>query len=127
MLCDAIKQPLLLLRHLVGCTSHKDGGMFGGDSLRSVGACGLAGFSPTSNKARHDGALAGIAFVADLMVKTGRIMATLIPALLKVGAKLTHLRRPTVRRLTFGELTAPKPAPNSLPFDSQSAADAGLR
>jgi hypothetical protein len=121
------KQEKAVIRHLVGCTSHKDSGMFRGDSFRSVGSCGLAGFSPISNKARHHGALAGIAFVADLMIQTGRIMATLIPALLKVGSKLTHFRRPTMRRLTFGKLTASQPAPNSLPFDFEDAADGGLR
>src|SRR5712692_8185764 len=104
---DAVKEPVLLVRHLIGCAGHKDGGMFRRDSLGSIGACGFAGSSPTGNETRHHGAFTGITLLTDLLIQTARIVATLIPALLEVVAKLIHFRRATMRRLPLGELSAP--------------------
>jgi hypothetical protein len=71
------------------------------DSLGSIGSCGFAGLSPTSNKACHHSAFTCITSVTNLVIKAGRIVTTFIPALLEVGTKFTHFRRPAVRRLAF--------------------------
>src|ERR1700726_350987 len=100
--------------------------MFRRDSLGSVGPCGFACFSPTRNQARYHGAFAGITLVPNLVIQTGRIVATLVPALLEIIGKLIDFRRPTMRRFPFGELAASQPTPNGLSFYAKGAADRRL-
>ena len=54
-------------------------------------------------------------------------MTALLPALLEIVSKVVHFWRLTVRRLPFGKLPAPQPAPNGLPSDPHDAADGRLR
>ena len=48
---DAVRKLLLLVRHLVFRAGDQDCGMFGGDSLGSLGRCHFANLSPTRDKA----------------------------------------------------------------------------
>ena len=123
---DAVKKLLLLVGHLIDAAGNKDGGMFGRDSLGSVGRCGFAGCSPTRNQPRHHGAFARITLLTDFMIEARGVMATFLPALVEIVGKLVHLRWPTVWRLPFGKLPSSQPTPNGFPFDPQGAADRRL-
>ena len=85
----------------------------------ALGDVALPVVPPTRNKARHHGAFPWITFLPDLLIETGGVVATLIPALLEIVGKLVHFRWPTVRRLPFGKLSSPQPAPDGLPFHAQ--------
>ncbi len=97
---------LLLVGHLVDAAGDKDGGMLRGDSLGSLGRCGICRlFSNSATKRATMAAFASVAFLPNLMVEARGVVTALIPALLEIVGKLVHLRRPTVRRLPFGKLS----------------------
>ena len=54
-------------------------------------------------------------------------MTALIPAFLEIISKVVHFWRLALRRLPFGKLPSPQPAPNGLPSDPQDVADSHLR
>src|ERR1700685_3853491 len=118
---------LLRFRHLDCYASHEDGRMFRRDPLGSVGRRGPAGRPPTGNQARHHVAFPSIAFLPNLLIEAGCIVATLIPACLEVGTELIHFRRGTMWCLPLRELSTPEPTPDGLPFNPKGAADHRLR
>ena len=67
---DTVQEQLLLVGHLLSGPGDEDGGMFGGDSFRTLGRCGFASGSPTGHEPRHHGAFAAVTLLLNLMVKT---------------------------------------------------------
>ena len=122
-----VQELLLLVGHLLGSPGDEDGGMLGGNSFRTVGRYSFAGSSPTGNESRRHGTFSAITLLLNLVVKTGGVVTTFIPALLEIVSKVVHFCRLTVRRFPFGKLPSPQPAPNSLPSDPQDVADSRLR
>ena len=123
---DAVQELSLLVRHLVGGASDQDGGVFRRDPLRSVGPCGRAAFPPVGHKARHYGALALVAFFPNFFIQKRCVVASFIPSLLEVGAKLIYFWRRPVWRLGFWKLAAAERAANGRALNSEGAADGRL-
>jgi len=123
---DPVQKLSLLLGYLIGGASDQDGGVFRRDPLRSVGLCSLAGLPPIGYKPRHHGTLSLVAFLLNFFVEKGCVMTSLIPALLKIGAELIHLRWRPMGRLAFWKLSTAEPAANGLALKSQCAANCRL-
>src|SRR5262249_24569765 len=89
---DAIKQPLLLILHLVGWAGNKDGGMLRRNSFGSFLCCRFARFPPMRDQTGHHATLASITLLTNLSIESGGVVASLVPALLQILGKCVHLR-----------------------------------
>ena len=67
-----------------------------------------------------------ISLSADLLKQSGRIVASFVPATLKILMELPHMTFPSNRRFALGKLTGSQPAPNGLTLNPQLNADGAL-